>query len=65
MTELTVEMTGNFLTAELQRQSSSCPECGSFLDAPRVDPETGIIARKCMACQKWQPLIALRWEGSD
>lgn len=65
MTELTVESTGSFLAAELQRDSPRCPECGSFFDAPRVDPESGTIARKCMACEEWYPLIALRWEGSD
>jgi hypothetical protein len=65
MTELTVGLPGNFLTAELQRQSPRCPECGSFFDAPRVDPKSGTIARKCMACQEWHPLISLRWEGSD
>jgi hypothetical protein len=33
-----------------------CPGCGSFLDAPRVNPETGELGRKCVACPAWHPL---------
>lgn len=35
-----------------------CPDCGSFLDAPRADPATGVLARKCAACLVWHPLAA-------
>jgi hypothetical protein len=42
-----------------------CPECGSFFDAPRINPETGNIGRKCVSCQHWYPVAGLRWEGSE
>jgi hypothetical protein len=42
-----------------------CPECGSFFDAPRRNPETGNLARKCISCDEWYPVATLRWEGSD
>ncbi len=35
---------------------SSCSRCGSILDAPRANPSTGEIARKCCDCASWQPL---------
>ena len=31
----------------------TCPQCGSFLDAPRVHPPSGEQARKCVSCQDW------------
>ena len=34
----------------------SCSRCGSILDAPRANPRTGEIARKCCDCASWQPL---------
>ncbi len=34
-----------------------CPECGSFFDAPRENPETRSIARKCSACDHWYPIV--------
>jgi hypothetical protein len=52
MTELVADSV-DFLREELHRWSPLCPECGSFLDAPRVNPETGDLARKCIACQEW------------
>jgi hypothetical protein len=36
--------------------SVSCPECGSFLDAPRIEPVTGELARKCLSCREWHPV---------
>jgi hypothetical protein len=42
-----------------------CPECGSFFDAPRRNPESGNLARKCSSCDDWYPVAGLRWEGSD
>ena len=33
-----------------------CPECGSFLDAPRVNPVTDCEGRKCLSCHDWQPV---------
>jgi hypothetical protein len=32
-----------------------CPNCGSFLDAPRVNRVTGRLARKCSTCREWHP----------
>ena len=34
------------------------PECGSFLDAPRANPASGDLARKCAACRDWYPVAA-------
>jgi hypothetical protein len=33
-----------------------CPMCGTLFDAPRVNPLTGSLARKCDVCQEWHPL---------
>jgi hypothetical protein len=33
-----------------------CPDCGSFLDAPRVNPSDGEVARKCSSCSVWLPV---------
>lgn len=41
-----------------------CPSCGSFLDAPRVSPFTGELARKCPACLEWYG-PSLHLEASD
>ena len=41
-----------------------CPECGSFFDEPRLHPLTGNLARKCVACLDWYPIVGLAWEGS-
>jgi hypothetical protein len=38
----------------------SCPECGSFLDAPRAHPPSGDLARKCASCCDWYPVAADR-----
>jgi DNA-directed RNA polymerase subunit M/transcription elongation factor TFIIS len=35
---------------------NSCPECGSFLDAPRTHPGSGDLARKCSSCRDWYPV---------
>jgi hypothetical protein len=32
-----------------------CPNCGSFLDSPRLNPVTRKLARKCAACREWHP----------
>ncbi len=37
------------------RSIYSCPECGSFLDAPRAHP-SGDLARKCASCRDWYPV---------
>jgi hypothetical protein len=31
----------------------NCPQCGSFLDAPRAHPASGEPARKCSSCRDW------------
>ena len=36
--------------------TNSCPECGSFLDAPRAHPGSGDLARKCASCRDWYPV---------
>ena len=50
------------LRARLQEAQADsafrCPECGSFLDAPRVNPLTGQQGRKCVACHDWHPMAA-------
>jgi hypothetical protein len=35
-----------------------CPECGSFFDVPRIHPVSGYLARKCVACLAWYPVVA-------
>jgi hypothetical protein len=37
-----------------------CPECGSFLDAPRENPYDGELARKCSSCREWYPVGAVQ-----
>jgi hypothetical protein len=34
-----------------------CPQCGSFLDAVRVNPATGRRGRKCVECLEWHPIV--------
>jgi hypothetical protein len=43
-----------------QRRSAvyRCPQCGSFFDAPRENPLTGQLARKCSACNEWYPVAS-------
>jgi hypothetical protein len=55
------------LNREPSRSIFRCPECGSFFDAPRINPTTGNLARKCGSCEEWYPVAALsmRWEGSE
>ena len=53
------------LAAEPSSSRISCPECGSFLDKPRLEPLSGEPARKCLACLDWYPLFGRAWEGSD
>ena len=36
----------------------SCPQCGSFLDAPRAHPGSGDLARKCASCRDWYPVAS-------
>jgi hypothetical protein len=43
----------------------SCPECGSFLDAPRAHPESGDLARKCAACRDWYRVASAGSELAD
>jgi len=33
-----------------------CPDCGSFLDAPRENPSDGELGRKCCSCREWHPV---------
>jgi hypothetical protein len=65
MPDLLAGRVQDLFEAEPKRSLFRCPECGSFFDAPRIHPETGNVARKCMACQKWYPVATLRWEGSQ
>jgi hypothetical protein len=59
------ERVQTLLKSEPGRSIFRCPDCGSFFDAPRINPETGDVGRKCVSCQEWYPVAALRWEGSD
>jgi predicted RNA-binding Zn-ribbon protein involved in translation (DUF1610 family) len=55
MTEMLVD-----LVRTLENRSREavfcCPECGSFLDAPRTNPSTGDLGRKCVSCREWLPV---------
>jgi hypothetical protein len=59
------EMPSETIAQELPRSVFRCPECGSFFDEPRLHPLTGDLARKCVACLDWYPLVGSGWEGSD
>ncbi|CAN5462046.1 hypothetical protein BH20ACT19_BH20ACT19_01630 [soil metagenome] len=37
-------------------KAALCLHCGSILDAPRLEPVTRALARKCMSCLCWQPV---------
>jgi hypothetical protein len=65
MTQVLTERVQALLHEQPARSIFRCPQCGSFFDAPRVNPERGDLARKCLACQDWYPVAALRWEGTD
>jgi hypothetical protein len=65
MTSVLADRVQALLHAEPRRSLFRCPDCGSFLDAPRIDPTTGNVARKCASCEEWHPLAGPRWEGSD
>jgi hypothetical protein len=53
------------LGREPARSIFRCPECGSFFDAVRLNPETGRPGRKCVACNEWHlPSGAGRKAGS-
>jgi hypothetical protein len=53
------------IAQELPRSIFRCPECGSFFDEPRQHPLTGDLARKCVACLDWYPVVGIGSEGSD
>jgi len=50
---------------EVPRSVRCCPECGSFFDEPRIHPVSGDLARKCVACLDWYPVVAGSWDGSE
>jgi hypothetical protein len=54
-----------FLRRERARAIFCCQECGTFFDAPRIHPETGDLARKCISCEEWYPVAALGSEGGE
>jgi hypothetical protein len=47
--------------------SLACPHCGSLLDAPRINPQSGEPGRKCADCGRWQdgPSPFRRWHGAE
>jgi hypothetical protein len=55
MTEMLVDLVS---TLEYRSRETvyCCPDCGSFLDAPRINPSTGDLGRKCVACREWMPV---------
>ena len=60
MTQVLARRVQALLAADGKGSMFRCSECGSFLDTPRINPETGGIARKCMSCLDWYPVAALR-----
>jgi hypothetical protein len=52
MTETLVDLIRT-LEPRSQEGVFRCPDCGSFLDAPRINPLTGDLGRKCVACREW------------
>jgi hypothetical protein len=53
MTETLLELAPAAGELHLAASPYNCPQCGSFLDAPRVHPPSGEQARKCVSCQDW------------
>jgi hypothetical protein len=64
LTEAPTERVQTPLGERPARSIFRCPECGSFFDAPRRNPETGNLARKCISCNEWYPVATLRWEAA-
>lgn len=65
MSESLVDVVGRGLDAVVARPTFRCPECGSFLDAPRVHPPSGDLARKCAACRDWYPVASAHADEGD
>jgi hypothetical protein len=55
MTETLIDLVRTLETRSSQTVFC-CPGCGSFLDAPRINPATGDLGRKCVACREWMPV---------
>jgi hypothetical protein len=55
MTDLLVDLVRT-LDYRSRQTAHCCPDCGSFLDAPRINPLTGQLGRKCVACREWIPV---------
>jgi hypothetical protein len=53
MSEALIDLTRVPIEESPMGSTYSCPACGSFLDAPRVHPPSGDLARKCAACCDW------------
>jgi hypothetical protein len=60
MDEVLIRRARALLAQDRPRSIFRCPECGSHFDAPRENPETGGIARKCLACDDWYPVVGAR-----
>lgn len=57
MVEVLAQRQWRVLSDEATRSIFRCPECGSFFDAARENPETGSLARKCASCDAWYPIV--------
>lgn len=53
MGETLVHLEPQVMASTATGTTFSCPQCGSFLDAPRTHPQSGDLARKCAACRDW------------
>jgi predicted RNA-binding Zn-ribbon protein involved in translation (DUF1610 family) len=53
MTETLLDLVPTSGVLHLAASPYNCPQCGSFLDAPRAHPPSGEQARKCVSCQDW------------
>jgi uncharacterized Zn finger protein len=51
------ERARRLLREDAARSIFRCPECGSFFDAARQHPETNSLARKCVSCETWYPVV--------
>ena len=58
MSESLVRLDPDLINTRSTGATYSCPECGSFLDAPRAHPHSGDLARKCASCRDWYPVSA-------
>jgi hypothetical protein len=65
MTEALLDLVPVSGELHLAASPYNCPQCGSFLDAPRAYPPNGEPARKCVSCQVWYRVARVTGRPTD